>query len=1168
MLPDTNKTAIENPMADARLLSADALTLSCVPEGYQVFVLADLARLSGGRVVLIARDAAMVAQAERALGFIAPELEVLNFPAWDCAPYDSLSPHPAISSARMATLTRLIAPIDKPQIVLTTISAIMQYVPARHILADLSFTASIGQTVNLTDLTNFLMRTGYARCSTVMEPGEFAIRGGIVDIFAPNLAENATQPMRLDFFGDTLESIRCFDAETQRTIEDKDAALSKLTLMAVGEIQLDETAIQHFRRGYVAHFGAVVDTDPLYAAISEKKRYQGMEHWLPLFHEKLESFFDYCGDALYLADNQIEMLRQERQTQIEESYQARKAIFEEEKQSPNSASIMKVLPPDTLYLPSDVWQKLVAAHRWRGLVDFDDPNKNALPMGGVVGRDFAPERQQSGNLFEAVVAHIDAKRTQGKAVLVVANSAGTSDRLQNLLHEAGLQNTAELNNFAMLKAGQVGFADFGLNSGFETDNFVLISEQDILGERLIRRGRRKRAHNFLTEASSLSIGDYVVHVEHGVGRFEGLQVIDVGGAPHDCLKLVYYGDARLFLPVENIELLSRFGGDDMRVQLDKLGGSAWQMRKARLKEKLLAMADKLIEIAAARAMRDGEKMVPEPSLYEGFASRFAYEETDDQLDAIEAVLADMASGRPMDRLICGDVGFGKTEVALRAAFAATMSGKQVAVIAPTTLLTHQHMQSFTARFSGLPIKLYELSRLVSAAQTRQTRKALADGTADIVIGTHALLAKDIAFNRLGLVVIDEEQHFGVAHKERMKELRAQVHILTLTATPIPRTLQMALTGVRDLSLIATPPVDRLAVRTYVAPFDRVGIREALLREKYRAGQSFIIVPRIKDMPEIGGFLQNDVPEVSFIEAHGQMVGSDLENRMTDFYNGRYDVLLSTSIIESGLDIPSANTLIIHHADRFGLAQLYQMRGRVGRSKLRAYAYLTYNKNKILTENAQKRLKVMKSLDSLGAGFTLASHDLDLRGAGNLIGEEQSGHIKEVGYELYQTMLEEAVANQQGRVIDENWAPQINVGISVLIPENYVSDLDLRMGLYKRLGGLHNRAEIDDFGAELIDRFGAMPEEVRHLLDVLVIKIDCLGAGIEKLDVGPRGVAVFFRNKSFTNPAALINYISTHNNRVKLRPDESLVFRLQASSADEKLKAAKNIAAQLVELATS
>ena len=608
--------------------------------------------------------------------------------------------------------------------------------------------------------------------------------------------------------------------------------------------------------------------------------------------------------------------------------------------------------------------------------------------------------------------------------------------MTTVLEEHGARDIRQVANWAdvaALPTGVCAIADFGLDEGFETDTLAVVSEQDILGDRMVRRQRRKRADNFLTEAASLSVGDHVVHVEHGIGRFEGLQTIDVDGAPHDCLKLVYHADARLFLPVENIELLSRFGGDDMSVTLDKIGGGAWQMRKAKLKENLYyrRRAD---QDGAARSMREGEKLFVGDNLYEEFCARFAFEETEDQLSAIEAVVDDLASGKPMDRLVCGDVGFGKTEVALRAAFIASISGRQVAIIAPTTLLARQHMQTFTARFKDLPVVVRELSRLVSAKDAAQTRAGLADGEVDIIIGTHALLSKNISFKRLGLVVVDEEQHFGVAHKERLKNLRNEVHVLTLTATPIPRTLQMAMTGVRDLSIIATPPVDRLAVRTYVSPFDAVSLREALLREKYRAGQSFIIVPRISDITEITDFLSEDVPEISFIAAHGQMSGGDLEDRMTAFYQGTYDILVSTSIIESGLDIPSVNTIIIHRADRFGLAQLYQMRGRVGRSKTRAYAYLTYNETNGLTESAEKRLKVMQSLDSLGAGFNLASYDLDLRGAGNLVGEEQSGHIKEVGFELYQTMLEEAVANQQGIETDRSWSPQINAGISVMIPE--------------------------------------------------------------------------------------------------------------------------------------
>jgi transcription-repair coupling factor (superfamily II helicase) len=1141
------------------------LQIGGAPEGYQPMVLADLARLAGERVVYIARDASAAAAMRNMLAFFAPDLAQVHIPAWDCLPFDRLSPQVAVMSERMASLASL-APLEgSPHVVITTVSAAAQRLPARDQISKLSFSLRPGQTLDLEALTAFLSANGYSRCSTVMEPGDYAIRGGIVDLFAPG----ADDPVRLDLFGDTLESLRPFAAETQRTI----GQLHALELTAAGEIHLDEEAIQRFRRGYVQQFGTVMDEDPLYTAISDGVRHQGMEHWLPLFHDTLETLFDHCGTCLYVTDAQIDNAFGDRMAQIDDYYEARKEAREQAINAGGRGGagrrIIKPLPPEQLYLLEDEWKQRISELRWRPMSGFQHPESDPdkVNLEGREPRNFAAERkQESINLFDTVVAHMQAEQAAGRRMIMVASSRGAQDRLSTLLREHGSDVLPVIETWQELAAGKSGvMAICSMETGFITDTLSVLTEQDILGDRIVRRPGRKKAENFLTEATSLTPGDHVVHVEHGIGRFEGLQTLDVGGAPHDCLRLIYHGDSRLFLPVENIELLSRFGGDDISVTLDKIGGVAWQMRKARLKEKLNIIAGELIKTAAERAMRKGEKLLPEVSLYDEFAARFPFEETDDQMDAIEAVVDDMASGRPMDRLICGDVGFGKTEVGLRAAFVAALAGRQVAIIAPTTLLARQHAKTFRERFSGMPVEIRELSRLIASSDATLTKAGLKSGAIDIVIGTHALLAKNIEFQRLGLVIVDEEQHFGVVHKERLKTLRAEVHMLTLTATPIPRTLQMALTGVRDLSIIATPPVDRLAVRTYVTPFDPVGIREALLREKYRAGQSFIIVPRISDLTEIAEFLEQNVPELKYVMAHGQMAGADLEARMNAFYDGQYDTLLSTSIIESGLDIPSANTIIIHRADMFGLAQLYQMRGRVGRSKTRAYGYLTYNETKGLTENSEKRLKVMQSLDSLGAGFNLASYDLDLRGAGNLVGEEQSGHIKEVGFELYQAMLEEAVADRQGEETDESWSPQINAGISVLIPEPYVPELDLRMGLYRRLSSMTERQDIDAFAAELIDRFGDLPEEVRHLLAVLSIKIDCFSAGIQKIDVGPKGAAVVFRNQTFANPDKLIAYVAEHTERVKIRPDQSLVFRAKCEDADARLQIAATVATRLAEL---
>ncbi|MCV0429140.1 MAG: transcription-repair coupling factor, partial [Roseibium sp.] len=763
----------------------------------------------------------------------------------------------------------------------------------------------------------------------------------------------------------------------------------------------------------------------------------------------------------------------------------------------------------------------------------------------------------------------------GKRTVIACWSDGSRDRLGQILGDHGLGSIQEVDTLKDVEAlpdKTTALCVLGIEHGFELADVVFIGEQDILGDRLVRKTRRKaKGANVITEATGLSEGDLVVHVEHGIGRFIGLKTIEAVGAPHDCLELQYAGGDKLYLPVENIELLTRYGSEDQEAQLDKLGGGAWQARKAKLKKRILEIADGLIKTAAERALKTAPVVETPEGVYDEFATRFPYEETDDQLTAIDSVFDDLSSGRPMDRLVCGDVGFGKTEVALRAAFIAAMSGRQVAVVVPTTLLARQHYKTFAERFHGLPINVAHASRLVPTRQLTQTKKGIADGSVDIVVGTHALLGKSVQFRDLGLLIIDEEQHFGVKHKERLKELKSDVHVLTLSATPIPRTLQLALTGVRELSLIATPPVDRLAVRTFVSPFDPLVVREALLREHYRGGQSFYVCPRLSDLAERKAFLEESVPELKVAVAHGQMPPSELEDVMNAFYEGKYNVLLSTTIVESGLDIPTANTLIVHRADMFGLAQLYQLRGRVGRSKTRAYALFTVPANKTLTVTAERRLKVLQSLETLGAGFQLASHDLDIRGAGNLLGEEQSGHVKEVGFELYQQMLEEAVAQLKDGGADfgeEQWSPQINIGTPVLIPEDYVADLQLRLQLYRRLGDVSEASEIDAFGAELIDRFGPLPEEVQHLLKIVFIKGLCRKANVEKVDAGPKGIVVSFRNSEFANPAGLVSYIAEQGVLAKIRPDQRVVLTRDWEKTDSRLKGTATILTKLAKLAAA
>jgi len=799
-----------------------------------------------------------------------------------------------------------------------------------------------------------------------------------------------------------------------------------------------------------------------------------------------------------------------------------------------------------------------------------------IDAGGRKGRDFAEARAQAAvNVFDAVGQHIAIEQAAGRRVLVAGYSAGARNRLGALLREHGLPQSDPVETWpdaTALPPATVALVTLGMESGFATAELSLITEQDILGERIARpQARRRRPENFLTEVSTLQEGDYVVHVDHGIGQYRGLEALDVGGAPHDCLKVVYHGGDRLFVPVENIEVLSRYGAEDAEVELDRLGGAGWQARKARVKARIREIAGQLIAIAAKRATSEAEPIEPPAGLYDEFAARFPYPETEDQLRAIEDTLDDLASGRPMDRLVCGDVGFGKTEVALRAAFVAVMSGRQVAIVVPTTLLARQHYRTFRERFAGLPVRVAQLSRLVAVREAAQIRRELGEGKIDIVIGTHALLGKSVRFKDLGLLVVDEEQHFGVKQKERLKELRESVHVLTLSATPIPRTLQMAMSGVKEMSLIATPPIDRLAVRTFVLPYDPVVVREAILRERFRGGQVFYVCPRIEDLPGLSERLAKLVPEVKVVVAHGRMTPSELENAMTAFYDGQYDVLLSTHIIESGLDIPTANTIIVHRADMFGLAQLYQLRGRIGRSKVRGYAYLTLPPGRLLTPAAEKRLNVMQTLDTLGAGFTLASHDLDIRGAGNLLGEEQSGHIREVGIELYQQMLEEAVATArsggaEGPEAAEAFTPQISIGTPVMIPEAYVADLNVRLGLYRRLSTLVDRSEIESFAAELIDRFGPLPDEVENLLQIVAIKRLCRDAGVDKVDAGPKGAVVSFYKDRFARPESLVQFIGRQAGRIKLRPDHKLVYQRAWQDPAARVRGVRQLMDELAKLA--
>ena len=1148
------------------------LRLTGVAAGVVPWLMADLARagaLDGRRAALIAADEAAARAVVEAAPFFAPEVSTIWLPAWDCLPYDRASPAQKVLADRLAALARLSRPPQGAELLVTTVAAATQRLLPPDMVRASTLEVREGSRIGRDDLVHTLQRAGYTRVETIADTGDFAVRGGLVDVIPAGSASG----FRLDFFGDEVEAIRIVDPLTQLTT----GRAKGFTLLPVSELLLDEERIRRFRHGWLERFGQPATADPIYQAASDGRRVPGLDHYLPLFEPGLVTLFDWLGEGdILLTDGAAASATEARFEAIDDYYQNRvAALAEPGRKLKLGAAVYRPLPPDQLYLSAAEYR---AALDGRATTISALPGETGIEVDARPAPDFAPARVAAAaggpSVYQAIATRL---KDAVKPPIIAAYSEGSRDRLQGLLKEQGAKGLVLSEGWQQALGatakGAVPLVVLPLESGFRLGDIELWTEQDMLGDRLVRRRSAKKADAFLKDLQTLEAGELVVHTEHGIGRYLGLVAINVSGADHDTVALEYAGGDKLYVPVENLDVLSRYGSDAEGVTLDKLGGTSWQQRRARMKERIREIAHELLRTAAQRATRPADIYTPEPQGYAAFLDKFPWAETEDQLRATADVLDDLAAGRPMDRLVCGDVGFGKTEVALRAAYVAAAAGAQVAVICPTTLLARQHAATFRERFAGTGLEVGALSRLVPAAEAKATREGLADGKVDIVVGTHAILSKNVEFSRLGLVIVDEEQRFGVTHKERLKALRADVHVLTLTATPIPRTLQMALSGIRELSVIATPPVDRLAVRTTVAPFDAVVVREALLREHHRGGQSFIVLPRVSDIPDIEEYLRQMVPEVRYVTAHGQMAAGEIEERMTAFYEQRYDILLATTIIESGLDIPNANTLIVHRADMFGLAQLYQIRGRVGRAKRRAYALLTTSPDGSLTPAAEKRLQVLAGLDSLGAGFELASHDLDQRGAGNLLGDEQSGHIREVGFELYQSMLEDAilVAKAEARGLkppEDPTSPTISVDAPVMIPEEYVPDLALRMALYRRAAELKDKAGIESFAAEMIDRFGPLPEPAANLLKIVEARNAARRAHVQKIEVGPKGALVTFVDDSFPNPAGLIEWMHRLKGQAKLRPDQKLFLARDFGSGAGRLAGAVSLARGLAQAATA
>lgn len=1049
---------------------------------------------------------------------------ILHFPSLDTIPYDRVSPSTDILSKR-ANILATLAQNSEKYIIVTAAQNLITRLPTPNIFSSSTMVLEPGMKLDIENLLIFLVKNGFTRAASAVDSGEFAIRGEIVDIV--NADNNG---YRINFGWEVVESIRTFDTYSQIS----KATLKTFTLSPASESLLNSETITNFKNNFLQIFGVNYISSPLYESIISGHKFHGYEHLTPLLYKEMCLLPDFLDKFIIIYDNLCLQAILEHEHSYKDFYESR--------------LLSNKNNPDSFYFAIPPKNHICSADEAK---DFLGKGNNILIEGGnteeytVIENIATTAKTEKKSEFEKLFEIIT--RNKKKIPIIFCNSKSSVERIKQITSDYGYVSIG-IQNLSEAKRNIINLAIAPLKHSFSSNKYLLISERNILGDKFItqsHKSSKKKLQNILTELDNISEGEMIVHKEHGIGMFERIQTIYVDDIAHDCLKIIYANGDILYLPVENIDQIKKYGNND--VMPDRLGGVSWQKRKAKLKNRIKDIADKLIKVTAKRLLTKTSPIKFDISEYEKFANKFPYSETEDQLTSINDIKNDLDSGKLMDRLICGDVGFGKTEVAIRAAFMVTHdindNKPQIVIISPTTILAKQHYASFTQRFKDHRIKIGQLSRLVKPAEARRVRDGIEKGEINIIIGTHALLASNIKFKNLKMIIIDEEQHFGVAQKEHLKQLKTGVHVLSLSATPIPRTLQMSMIGIKDLSLIATPPIDRLPVRTSVIPFDPVVIRDALMRERFRGGLSFYVVPRIKDIEWVEKQLTKFVPELRYKIAHGQMPANEIDSVMNDFCDGKFDILLSTTIIESGIDIPIANTMIIHRSDMLGLSQLYQLRGRVGRGKVRGFAYLTLPHYKKTTQHSMQRLDVLQNIDSLGAGFTIASHDMDLRGFGNLVGGEQSGHIKEVGSELYQEMLDEAIEelkkNKDETKIAE-FIPTINLSIPVLIPSEYIENSSLRLAIYRRAGSLKTNTEIEAFKDEMIDRFGPLPSEFGNLLNMVKIKNTCIELKIESLDSGPNGFVMKF-NENFDVSEMVLGFVKKHPRHAKIKPDNKLVF---------------------------
>ena len=1117
----------------------------------RALLVAEAARTHQGLLVAVTRDTQRASALEDELRVFAGNLPVLHFPDWETLPYDVFSPHPDIVSQRIATLYQL--PTVQRGVLVVPIATLMQRIAPRSHITGAGLVVKKSQKLDLAAEQRRLEAAGYRNVPQVAEPGDFAVRGALIDIFPMGSAE----PYRIELFDDEVESIRSFDPETQRSQQQVD----HIELLPAREFPLTENAAKDFRTRLRERFPIDVRRCPLYQDMKEGVTPGGIEYYLPMFFEQTATLFDYLADnAVFLLGEGALESAEQFWTQTGERYDQRAHDIER-----------PVLPPAELYLPTELLREQLNKRLRIEVVE--SSHEHALPTGTQPAPELPLNRkgEEPGTSLRHFLSNYPGR------VLIAADSAGRREALIEQLAAAGLKPetldgwSAFLGNDKLRLAITIA----GLEQGFALNDpaLTVLTERELFGERVRterkrRRGAARDPESIIRDLTELTIGAPIVHVDHGVGRYQGLVSMELGGMDGEFLTIEYAKGDKLYVPVAQLGLVSRYTGTAPELApLHSLGGDAWERARRKAAEKVRDVAAELLGIYAQREARGGESMPIDRQMVEEFGATFPFEETPDQQQAIDSVLHDLAAPRAMDRVICGDVGFGKTEVALRAAFAAATAGRQVAVLVPTTLLAQQHYRNFADRFADWPVKVDVLSRFKSGKEVNEALKRLADGQIDVIVGTHKLLAPEIKFKNLGLVIVDEEQRFGVRQKEQLKKLRAEVDLLTMTATPIPRTLNMAMAGLRDLSLIATPPAHRTAVRTFVAQWEPALAREAFQRELQRGGQVYFLHNEVDTIERAAREVQELIPEARIGVAHGQLPERELERVMADFHRQRFNVLVCTTIIETGIDIPTANTIIINRADRFGLAQLHQLRGRVGRSHHRAYAYLVVPDRKAMTADAEKRLEAIASLEELGAGFTLATHDLEIRGAGELLGDEQSGQIQEIGFGLYTELLERAVrALKSGKVPDFDLSSEheteVELHLPALIPDDYLPDVHTRLTLYKRIASARSDEHLRDLQVEMIDRFGLLPDPAKQLFAIAQLKLMATPLGIRKLDFGANGGRITFRDKPEVDPMAIIRLIQGLPRVYKLDGQDKLKVNMELPGATERIRSAHEVLVQL------